>query len=116
MATAGASSMTLPQRFAIYRSPRPLPTLLLPLVPALYEDVMADRDVVVLGGSAGAIDGLITIVRALPADFAAAILVVVHVPATAESRLPEILATAVSAAASQFSARMLLPVSIRISR
>jgi two-component system chemotaxis response regulator CheB len=84
--------MTLPQRFENYRSPRALPTLLLPMVQALYEDAMADRDVVVLGGSAGAIDGLITIVGALPADFAAAILVVVHVPATAESRLPEILA------------------------
>ena len=39
---------------------------------------MVARDVVVIGGSAGAIHGVVTIVRALPADFAGSTFVVLH--------------------------------------
>jgi two-component system, chemotaxis family, protein-glutamate methylesterase/glutaminase len=49
------------------------------------------RDVVVIGGSAGAIEPLRDIVRALPRDFAAAVMVVVHIPAESGSVLPSIL-------------------------
>lgn len=41
---------------------------------------MANRDLVVIGGSAGAIPPLTTILRSLPATLPAAILVVIHVP------------------------------------
>ncbi len=49
---------------------------------------------VVVGGSAGAIEALQRVVRGLPPSFPAAIVVVVHLPATASSRLPEILSRA----------------------
>ncbi|MBV8196274.1 MAG: chemotaxis protein CheB [Candidatus Dormibacteraeota bacterium] len=49
------------------------------------------RDIVTIGGSAGAIDVLQRIVAMLPRDLAAAVFVVVHVPATSESALPRIL-------------------------
>ncbi len=55
---------------------------------------MPKRDTIVIGGSAGAIEALLTIVTALPADLPAAIFVVVHVPPGAYSRLPEILTRA----------------------
>lgn len=42
---------------------------------------MANRNVVVIGGSAGAINPLNAILRQLPSDLEAAVLVVVHVPA-----------------------------------
>jgi two-component system, chemotaxis family, protein-glutamate methylesterase/glutaminase len=42
---------------------------------------MANRDIVVIGGSAGSIGPLKTILAELPADFAAAVIVVIHVPA-----------------------------------
>jgi two-component system chemotaxis response regulator CheB len=42
---------------------------------------MANRDIVVIGGSAGSIGPLKTILAELPPDFPAAIIVVVHVPA-----------------------------------
>lgn len=41
---------------------------------------MANRDLVVIGGSAGAIEPLKTILNLLPADFPAAVLVVIHIP------------------------------------
>jgi two-component system chemotaxis response regulator CheB len=43
---------------------------------------MGERDIemIVLGGSAGALDVLATIVHALPADFAFPIAVVLHLP------------------------------------
>ena len=52
---------------------------------------MARRDIVVIGGSAGAIESVSEIVRNLPADFPAAIFVVVHFPGTVTSALPRIL-------------------------
>lgn len=52
------------------------------------------RDVVVIGGSAGGIPALMAVAAGLPADFPAAVFVVVHVPPYAVSRLPEILSRA----------------------
>lgn len=49
------------------------------------------RRVVALGASAGGVEALTRVVRELPASFGAPILVVLHVPPTAVSRLPEIL-------------------------
>jgi two-component system chemotaxis response regulator CheB len=50
--------------------------------------------IITLGGSSGAIDALIQIMRALPQDIAAALFVVVHVSAKGESILPNILSRA----------------------
>jgi two-component system chemotaxis response regulator CheB len=52
------------------------------------------RDVVVIGASAGGIEPLTTVVRALPADLPAAVFVVVHTPPHAASRLPQLLSRA----------------------
>src|SRR4051812_2096988 len=49
------------------------------------------RDLVVIGASAGGVDSLQTLVAGLPAEFPAAIMVVLHVPATGTSVLPQIL-------------------------
>ncbi|MGY1762991.1 chemotaxis protein CheB [Geodermatophilus sp. SYSU D00779] len=51
---------------------------------------MVDR-LVVVGASAGGIGPLQTLVAGLPADLPAAVLVVVHLPATADSHLPALL-------------------------
>src|SRR2546430_1939211 len=48
-------------------------------------------DIVVIGGSAGAIEALTSLVVGLPAELDAAIFVVVHTIPVGESRLPEIL-------------------------
>ncbi len=52
---------------------------------------MAGRDIVVIGGSAGAVDAVIELVRGLPADLPAAVFVVIHFPTDASSVLPKIL-------------------------
>lgn len=52
---------------------------------------MRQRDIVVIGGSAGSIEALQTLVAALPSTLPAAILVVVHMSADSPGLLPEIL-------------------------
>ncbi len=49
------------------------------------------RDVVVGGGSAGAVEAVRTMLAGLPRDFDAAVLVVIHIPPSSPARLAEIL-------------------------
>lgn len=55
---------------------------------------MGGERIVVIGGSAGSVDTLRTLVSGLPADFAAAVLVVVHIPPHHKSFLPVMLSNA----------------------
>jgi two-component system chemotaxis response regulator CheB len=55
---------------------------------------MANRDIIVIGASAGGIEVLQQLMKALPAKFAASIFVTVHVPENATSVLPRILSRA----------------------
>ena len=52
---------------------------------------MPRSDIIVIGGSAGAVEPLKTLIEALPGDLAAAVCVVVHIPPSSPGRLPEIL-------------------------
>jgi two-component system chemotaxis response regulator CheB len=55
------------------------------------ETSLQGHDLIVIGGSAGAVDPLTLLVSGLPEDLPAAVCVVVHQPAYAHSRLAEIL-------------------------
>ena len=55
---------------------------------------MPRRDIVVIGGSAGGIQALSELLRGLPPEFSAALLVVVHISPYAASQLPEVLSRA----------------------
>ena len=49
------------------------------------------RDIIVIGASAGGVQALSALVAGLPRDLAAAVFIVLHVPAEPPSFLPEIL-------------------------
>lgn len=53
---------------------------------------MANRDVIVIGASAGGVQALMTLVAALPRDLPAAVFIVLHIPSDVPSLLPDILA------------------------
>lgn len=55
---------------------------------------MSVRNVVVIGASAGGVPALNQVLGGLPPDYAASVLVVMHTPPFAESRLPEVLSRA----------------------
>ena len=52
---------------------------------------MPDHDIVVVGASAGGVEALVELTRSLPDNLPAALFVVLHVPSTGTSALPDIL-------------------------
>lgn len=52
---------------------------------------MLNHPIIVLGASAGGIEALVRIIQDLPANFPSAIFVVVHLPASRKSNLPQVL-------------------------
>lgn len=52
---------------------------------------LAGHDIIVIGASAGGVEAVSAVVRALPADLPAAVFVVVHFPSWSRSVLPQIL-------------------------
>ncbi len=57
------------------------------------ENQRVERDLIVIGGSAGSVSVLQQIVAGLPADFAAAVMAVLHQAQSQAGRLPEIFAS-----------------------
>jgi two-component system, chemotaxis family, protein-glutamate methylesterase/glutaminase len=57
----------------------------------IAEARLASKDIIVVGGSAGGVEALKTLVSSLPSDLQAAVLVVIHIPPGSPGRLPEIL-------------------------
>jgi two-component system chemotaxis response regulator CheB len=55
---------------------------------------MTGRDMILIGASAGGVEALKALVRGLPANLPAAVFIVLHVPPTNSSHLPEILSRA----------------------
>jgi two-component system, chemotaxis family, protein-glutamate methylesterase/glutaminase len=51
----------------------------------------ADRDIIVIGGSAGGVEALASVVSAFPPDLGASVFAVIHFPPTSSSVLPQIL-------------------------
>src|SRR4051794_3948217 len=55
---------------------------------------MSSREIIAIGASAGGIEPLLALVRAMPANFPAALFVVLHVPPHGPSVLPQLLSRA----------------------
>jgi two-component system chemotaxis response regulator CheB len=58
------------------------------------EGVMLPHSMVVVGASAGGVEGLMLLARSLPIELPAAVLMVLHIPAGASSILPKLLTRA----------------------
>lgn len=59
--------------------------------PAAEVPISHDRNIILLGASAGGVEALTTVVRAFPAGLEATVFVVLHVPPTGGSLLPRLL-------------------------